>query len=196
MIVRLRGELLEVDAGRVVVDCAGVGYEAQVPASVALALPPPGARVDLHVRHVVREDGVALYGFLDSGSRRLFDLLTEVKGCGPKTALALLGELGEDSVVGAIAAQDARALARATGVGPRLGERIVLELKDKVAEDRVTRMVSTRAAARVPDDDLVEALLALGYRRSEAEAAAETARTEASDVSEQLKAALRQLRKA
>lgn len=200
MIARLRGELLEAGGGRVVVDCGGVGYEALVADAVILQLPPIGEPVDLHVRHVVREDSVTLYGFLDAYERRIFDLLTEVKGCGPKTSLAILSDLGAESASRAIAIQDGKLLCRATGVGPRLAERILLELKDKIREEELmSRAVSVGGRAAVhryeTKDELVDALLALGYRRQEAESAAASARDSADTIEEQLKEALRSLKR-
>ncbi|MCX7799131.1 MAG: Holliday junction branch migration protein RuvA [Fimbriimonadales bacterium] len=195
MIARLRGELLEVADGSVVVEAGGVGYQVLVPESVLAGLPPVGEAVDLHIRQVFREDGVSLYGFSAPFQRRLFDLLLEVKGCGPKIGLALLGLLGEDAVVGAIQAQDVRALCRAPGVGAKLAERIVLELRDKVQHEALVRRseaVARRGAARA-DDDLVLALLELGYRRAEAEDAAAHARSQSDVLEEQLKIAVRSL---
>src|SRR5437016_3561409 len=135
MIGRLCGVLLEASGGMVLVDCGGVGYEVLVPESVMLQMPCVGERVELRIRQVFREDDVSLYGFLEPFQRRLFDLLLTVKGCGPKIGLSLIGQLGEDAVCGAILTQDARALSRATGVGARLAERIILELKEKMAQE-------------------------------------------------------------
>lgn len=197
MIGRLRGELLELDGGLATVECAGVGYEVLLPESVALQMPDPGETVDLRIRQVFREDGVSLYGFLHVFQRRLFDLLLSVKGCGPKIGLALIGQLGEHAVSGAILAQDARALSRAPGVGARLAERIILELKDKMAEEnlmmKVADAVSRPTAAVMADSDVVDALVALGYRRPEAEVAAREARDEADDIQGQVKAAVAKL---
>jgi len=192
MIGRLRGEVLETAGSLVTIDVAGVGYEVLVPDSVLVQVPPAGSTVDLRIRQVFREDGVTLYGFLLASQRRLFDLLLEVKGCGPKIGLSLIGQLGEESVSAAILAQDARVLARATGVGARLAERIILELKDKIAEESfLQRVVGTKAATI--DDEVVEALLALGYRRPEAEAAAKAAT--GGPVEERIREALRKLAK-
>jgi Holliday junction DNA helicase RuvA len=197
MIGRLRGELLEIQGSTVTVECGGVGYEVLVPESVLVQLPAPGEFCDLRIRQVFREDGVSLYGFFDAFQRRVFDLLTDVKGCGPKIALSLLGQLGEQAVIGSILAGDAKALARANGVGPRLAERIILELKDKAAEESAMQRISaaidgTRAAIAPIDDPLIEALLALGYRRQEAETAARD--IDASQpVENRLKTALRSL---
>ncbi len=199
MIARLRGELLEADGPRAVVEAGGVGYEVSLPDSVLVKMPPVGERVDLLIRQVFREDGVALFGFLEPFQRRLFDLLTEVKGCGPKVGLSLIGQLGEDAVASALASQDAKALTRASGVGPRLAERLCLELKEKIAEEQFERKVLSAATPsrkrEVPADELTEALLALGYRRGEAEEAAGRAREEAESVEEQLKVALRTLQR-
>ena len=200
MIARLRGELLECGSGRIVVDAGGVGYEALVAEAVLLQMPPLGQQVDIHVRQVIREDSSTLYGFLDPFERRIFDLLTEVKGCGPKTALALLSDVGASPASHAIATQDVKALCQASGVGPKLAERILLELKDKIREEElVRRMTSSGARAVVqpilPKDELVDALLALGYRRQEAEIAAAGARESAESIEDQLKEALRSLRR-
>lgn len=195
MIGRLRGELVEVQGGMAVVDAGGVGYEVLLPDSVLLSLPSVGERVDLLTRQIFREDGVTLYGFTEAFQRRVFDLLMGVKGCGPKIGLALIGQLGADAVAGAILAQDTRALARATGVGAKLAERIVLELKEKIAEESLTRRVETASRRNAKEDALVDALLALGYRRPEAEAAADGARDQGQTVEEQLRVALRSLAK-
>ncbi len=198
MIGRLRGELLDVEGSLVVVDAGGVGYEVQVPDAVIVQLPKIGERVDLLIRQIFREDGVSLYGFLLPFQRRLFDLLLSVKGCGPKVGLALIGQVGEDAVANAILGQDSRSLIRATGVGARLAERIILELKDKIQEESLLRKISSATAPKkiaVPSDELVDALLSLGYRRNEAESAADEARSQASDVQDQLKIALRLLQR-
>jgi len=190
--------LVDMEGSLVVVECAGVGYEVQVPDSVLVSLPDIDSEVTLLVRQVFREDSVSLYGFLDAFQRRLFDLLVTVKGCGPKVGLSLLGTLGEASVAGAIQGQDARALSRAPGVGARLAERIILELREKIGEEQFARRVMTAAVVNTPSkpgDELVDALLALGYRRGEAESAAQDARESVEGVEEQLRHALRTLKK-
>lgn len=197
MIGRIKGELLEASGSTALVDVQGVGYELQVPDAVLLQLPPPGDPVELYSRMVVREDSITLYGFLTPEQRRLFDLLTGVNGCGPKSGLALIGQLGEETVTAAIISGDAKTLARATGVGPRLAERIIIDLKEKVQQEQILRKVAgatTRPVAAKRDDELVDALLALGYRRVEAENAAEKARDQAETVEDQLRIALRVLR--
>lgn len=196
MIGRIRGELLDAAGSIATVDVGGVGYELQVPDAVLLQMPAPGEPVDLYTRMVVREDSITLYGFLSFEQRRLFDLLTGVNGCGPKSGLALIGQLGEETVTAAIMSGDAKTLARATGVGPRLAERIIIDLKDKVQQEQLLRKVAskTQPVAIKKEDELVDALMALGYRRNEAETAADKARDNASTVEEQLRFALRELR--
>lgn len=199
MIGRLRGELVAVEGHLALVDCGGVGYEVSLPEAVLVQLPTAGESVTLLTRQIFREDGVTLYGFMEPFQRRLFDLLLTVQGCGPKAALALLGQVGEDAVAGAILSQDARVLTRATGVGPKLGERIILELKNKIQEEALLRKIEAAVPAKrkpaAPADELVDALLALGYRRSEADAAANEAREQSTDVQEQLRHALRLLQR-
>lgn len=194
MIARLRGTLIEQLSDRLVIECGGVGYDVQVPESVAFSLGALGDEVCLWIRHIVREDGMFLYGFASAQDRQLFDMLREVKGCGPKTSLALLATLGVDGVALAIREADHRGLARAPGVGPRLAERIAIELRDAVANLGVTSSPCKASVAPVVEDDgVVSALLALGYRRTEAEAAA-AAVTDAGDEAAQVRAALQRLR--
>lgn len=198
MIARLRGELVEINGTTALIDVQGVGYEVSVPENVLIRLPNLGSQVELRIRQVFREDGVSLYGFLDALERRLFDLLTDVKGCGPRIALSVIGTLGESGVIGAILQGDAKSLARANGVGQRLAERMILELKEKVAEEaamqRIGASLSGSAASSGSGDvQLVDALLALGYRRQEAESAAQECASIEGGLSEQIKAALRVL---
>jgi Holliday junction DNA helicase RuvA len=199
MIGRLRGVLADLDGSMALIEAAGVGYEVTLPDLVIAQLPAPGEEVMLLTRQIFREDGVSLYGFMEPFQRRLFDLLLSVKGCGPKVAVALIGQLGEDTVASAILAGDARVLTRATGVGARLAERIILELKDKIQEEALIRKFeATQVAPKrrsVASDELVETLISLGCRRAEAEAAADQAREAEQDFQAQLKYALRLLGK-
>ena len=198
MIGRLRGELVEVDGPLAVIDVGGVGYEVLLPDQVLIQLPSVGETVTLLIRQIFREDGVSLYGFAQPFQRRLFDLLLGVKGCGPKVALALIGQVGAEAVASAILAQDSRALIRATGVGARLAERVILELKDKMPQEVLRGKIEAAEAPTrraVPSDELVDALVNLGYRRTEAEMAAEKGREMGAEFEEQLKHALRLLGK-
>lgn len=194
MISRLRGTVWDLADGVVVLDVGGVGYEVFVPETVQLVLSVGQTNSELHIRQVFREDGVALYGFGSREQKRLFDLLLTVKGCGPKVGLSLISQ-GDETVTAAILTQDVKPLTRATGVGPRLAERILLELKDKIQEEALLRRVNSAGSVRrasAVSDELVDALLALGYRRQEAETAADGAR-ESGSLEEQIIVALRSL---
>jgi Holliday junction DNA helicase RuvA len=192
MISRISGLLLEGNLNRVVVDCHGVGYEVLVPESIYSSLPDIGGPVSFYTRQIFREDTQFLVGFIEDQDRQLFDLLTEVKGCGPKIALAVIGDLGSGTTLNAIATEDPKTLSKASGVGPRLAERIILELKEKVRNlsfsIKVAGVNTTTAVVSITDD-LVEALLALGYKRQEAEASA--LEFPEGDLNERLRQALR-----
>ena len=168
MIGLLRGTVVEIEGNLVLLEVAGVGYEVIVPDS-ALSRLAPKAEAMLYTRQIFREDGVTLCGFLDRGERRVFDLLLEVKGCGPRVAQALIGQVGADLVSTSIIANDAKTLSRATGVGQRLAERIILELRPKIEKGAFVLSGGTAVIVSSPDRDLVEALSTLGYRRPDAE---------------------------
>lgn len=170
MIGLLRGVVVEVEGNLALVEVAGVGYEVIVPDS-ALGRLGPKTEVTLYTRQIFREDGVTLCGFLDRNERRVFDLLLDVKGCGPRVAQALIGQVGADAISAAIVGSDAKTLSRASGVGQRLAERIILELRPKIEKGTLVLGGSAgMAVVSSPDRDLVEALLTLGYRRQDAEA--------------------------
>lgn len=179
MIARLRGELLECSAGHIVVLAGGVGYQISVTDKCLAMLPSVGATVEIHTRQIVRENEISLYGFVTSSERRLFDLLIAVNGMGPKSALALLGALPEASIISAISTKDFKPLTRAPGVGPKLAERVCLELSDKVREESLLGNIGIGVVAI--QDDVVEALLSLGLRRNEAERAVAAAREQVGD---------------
>lgn len=169
MIGLLRGTVVEIEGNLALIEVSGVGYEVIVPDS-ALGRLAPKSEATLYTRQIFREDGVTLCGFLDRNERRVFDLLLEVKGCGPKVAQALIGQVGADAISTSIIGNDAKTLSRATGVGQRLAERIILELKPKI--EKGAFVLSAGGSAVIissPDRDLVEALVTLGYRRQDAD---------------------------
>lgn len=199
MIARLRGEVIEANHNRLVVDCHGVGYEVLTSEKTATSLGIVGSRIDLYIRHIVREDDQTLFGFPTPTERRLFDILREVKGCGAKISLAIIGTLGTDSAVAFISTQDTKGLTQVSGVGQRMAERIIVELKDKIQEfafDGKVAAVAIKSNQKLsdPDDELIAALLSLGYKRSEAEDAAENVRDQGS-INEQIRLALKHLAK-
>jgi len=175
MIAGLAGRVDAVGPDHAVIDVSGVGYLVFASGRTLARLPEPGGSAKLLIETHVREDHIHLYGFSDAGERDWFRLLTTVQGVGAKVALAILGVLSPEDLSLAIAAQDKAAITRAPGVGPKLGARIVAELKDKagsIGNDLTIAAVSSAAtngkAAAGPVEDATSALVNLGYRRTEA----------------------------
>jgi holliday junction DNA helicase RuvA len=175
VIARLRGKLDTLDEGHAVVDVGGVGYLVACPTRTLAALPRPGEAVDLLIETQVRDDSITLYGFRSGAERSWFRLLQTVQGVGARVALGILSVLGPDELARAVAAQDKAALARASGVGPRLAGRIASELKDRLSElpghAGAPSPGPALAALGGPAGDAVSALVNLGYGRSDAHAA-------------------------
>lgn len=176
MIYSLTGKVLEKTLDRVVLSCAGVGYEVNLPAGVAGALAPVGGEATVYTCLNVNENDISLFGFPDPESRKIFLLLTGVSGVGPKVGLAILSVLSPKRIVLAISAADHKAFTAASGVGPKLAQRIVLELKDKVGKGLVgtVELGDLAVPAAVPAAGMAQAmaaLAALGYTQSEAAAA-------------------------
>lgn len=181
MIALLQGSLIEVEAGRLVVNAAGVGYEVFVPRMADAELPAAGETLKLHIRLIWRDDGPALYGFTAPWDKKLFDLLLSVTGVGPKVALQLLGSIGAEALAQSIALGDSRRLQGVPGIGDKIARRIVLELADKLAEAAFARKVDAAAVGGSPDQaiaDATEALVTMGFKHAEARAAVDSARSE------------------
>lgn len=185
MIGRLTGVAEVLGDGRALVDVGGVGYLVFCSGRTLARIPGSGQIVQLHIETHVREDHIHLYGFIDATELDWFRLLTTVQGVGAKVALGILSVLAPDELLRAVAAADKAAVARASGVGPKLAARIVSELKDRVgglalgAAGAVGPSASGIAAelAATADADAVSALVNLGYGRSEAFAAVARAGT-------------------
>lgn len=173
MIAQLAGVLAEIGRDAAVVDVGGVGYLVFCSTRTLGSLPPVGKEARLLVETHVREDHIHLYGFLDAAEREWFRRLLTVQGVGARLALSILSALAPDRLGLAILAQDKAALAGADGVGPRLAQRIVNELKDKLGGLPTSLAAPGPAPAHAegPADDAVSALVNLGYRRAEAFAA-------------------------
>jgi Holliday junction DNA helicase RuvA len=174
VIARLRGTLDTLGEDHAVIDVGGVGYLVACPTRTLAALPRPGEAIDLLIETQVRDDSITLYGFRSAAERSWFRLLQTVQGVGARVALAILSVLGPDELARAVAAQDRAALARASGVGPRLAGRIASELNGRLTElPGPLGAPAPGPAARFggPADDAVSALVNLGYGRSEAHAA-------------------------
>ncbi len=160
MISFLEGQVAERAGGRVVIAVGGVGYAVQVPASTLAALPPVGRTARIHTRMVVRDDAMTLFGFASTNERELFDLLVSVNGVGPKVALSFLSVLTPDAFRRAVSAGDVAALTVVPGVGKKVAQRVVLDLKDRLGGEVVI--------VDGPLADVREALLALGLSPQEA----------------------------
>jgi Holliday junction DNA helicase RuvA len=174
MIAQLTGRIEALADGTCIVDVNGVGYLVHASSRTLAALPQPPAPAKVLVETNVREDAILLYGFADSAERDWFRLLTTVQGVGGKVALSLLSALSPRDLVAAIAAADKTSLTRAAGVGARLAVRLVTELRDKVGAMPSSGGIGMPAIAAPTggvQDDAVSALVNLGYRRPEAQAA-------------------------
>jgi Holliday junction DNA helicase RuvA len=194
VIGRLRGRIVRRSPDRVVVDVGGVGYAVRVSLATFAELEraPAGDEVALFVHTHVREDEIALYGFVSEREQALFERLIAVSGIGPRLAQVVLSGMAVDDLVAALAAGDVPRLVKIPGVGKKTAERMVVELRDHATEIGAGAPAPAPAAA---DDELVDALVHLGYKRAHAEAAVAQARREAPEApfAEHLKTSLRRL---
>ncbi|OUJ16013.1 ATP-dependent DNA helicase RuvA [Acetobacter orientalis] len=172
MIAFLCGLIIQVDTGSCVVDVNGVGYLVAASTRTLAALPNPPEKARILIETVVREDAILLYGFVESAEREWFRLLTSVQGVGAKVALGILSTLSPAELVAALTTSDKASLTRAPGVGGRLAERILTELRDKAAKMPGGGGGIVIPARATPDGgieaDALMALAGLGFRRSEA----------------------------
>jgi Holliday junction DNA helicase RuvA len=168
MIGRLTGQLAEKNPPQIVLDVNGVGYEIDVPMSTFYNLPANGERLTLLTHFVVREDGHFLYGFLSEAERFAFRQLLKISGIGARMALAVLSGLSVGDLAAAVAQQEIGRLVKVPGIGTKTAQRLLLELKGKLAE---TTGVSLAGAVDDARHDILNALLALGYNEREASAA-------------------------
>ena len=170
MIAHLRGKLLGKHPNQAIVETAGVGYDLTISVPTFSDLPDVGAEVALHVHTHVREDAIALYGFARASEKLLFEKLITVSGIGPKLAITILSGMASDEMVGAIRGNDVARLTRIPGIGKKTAERMVLELRDKLPQaGPVTVAVASTMSA--VEEDVLSALVNLGYQRAAAEKA-------------------------
>jgi Holliday junction DNA helicase RuvA len=191
MIGRLSGVLLEKNPPQVLVDVQGLGYEVDVPMSTFYNLPANGEKVTLLTQFIVREDGQFLYGFATEAERFAFRQLIKISGVGARMALAVLSGLSVNDLAQAIARQEAGRLTKVPGIGKKTAERLLLELKGKLAD----ALPSSAPAIEDCQHDILNALLALGYNDREAAMAMKTLPPGVS-TSDGIRQALRQLSKA
>ena len=192
MIGRLTGTLAEKSPPLVLMDVGGVGYEVDVPMSTFCSLPHLGERVTLHTHMVVREDAQLLYGFLTLEERETFRQLIRISGVGPRIALAVLSGMSAQELAQAVSQQQPGRLVKVPGIGKKTAERLLLELKGKLAPD-----LGGPAGAVVTSDaqaDIVQALVALGYSDKDAAAAIKALPADIG-VSDGIRAALKSLEK-
>lgn len=182
MIARLTGTLVEIGADHAVLDVAGVGYLVQASARTLSAIGAVGGTVMLLTEMQVREDSMTLFGFGSAGEREWFRLLTGVQGVGGRVALSILSTLDAGELSRAVAAQDKAMIARANGVGPKLAQRIAMELKDKVGAVAIGPAGSLPKAAAGASVDALSALANLGFKAAEAGAAVAAAQEELGDA--------------
>jgi holliday junction DNA helicase RuvA len=178
MIARLTGILAEIASDHAVLDVAGVGYLVLASTRTLSEVGPVGGQVMLYTELQVREDSLTLFGFGSAGERDWFRILTSVQGVGGKVALNILSALDADELSRAVSAQDKAMVARANGVGPKLAERIVRELKDKVGGVAIGPAGSAPKATGGVAADAVSALGNLGFKPGEAGAAVAAAEAE------------------
>jgi len=195
MIAHLSGTLLAKHATSVILDVAGVGYEVTIPVTTFYDLAEPGSPVRLRVYTHVREDALQLFGFRTERERELFTLLISVSGIGPKSGIAMLSGMSADEIVAAIRTNNLARLTSIPGVGRKTAERVVIELRDKMAalsSPALEEELAAGAAAGAPltedalREDALSALVNLGYQKAAAEKAVTQAVTEGGDLSVEL----------
>lgn len=196
----IRGILTEIEEDKIVVEANGIGYNIYTTAQTFDYLPSMGEEVKVYTYLHLREDVMMLYGFLTKDDLRVFKLLIGVNGIGPKGALAILSVMTTDDLRFAVLGDDAKAIAKAPGVGAKTAQRLILELKDKLSlEDAFEQKLEHQQAASVSNakgvkNEAVEALVALGYSSSEALKALNGIEvTDETDVEDLLKAALKNM---
>lgn len=170
MIDSLRGEVLEKEPACIVIEAGGVGYACRVSLQTAAAVGGVGSQQRLYTRLTVREDEIALYGFASKSERTCFDQLTAVSGVGPKAALAILSDFTPDRFALIVAAGDHKSLTKSKGIGAKTAQRVVLELKDKVAKAGLAESGGTAPAVFAGGSSMEEAMAALqvlGYSQAE-----------------------------
>lgn len=194
MIGRLHGTLLHKSAPTLLLDVAGVGYEIEAPMSTFYDLPAVGQAVTLYTHLVVREDAHLLYGFSREPQRRLFRNLLKVNGVGPRVALAILSGLSDQEFLRCLAGEDVARLTQVPGIGRKTAERLIVELRDKLAQEGGPPAGEATLEARLdPMGEALQALQALGYKPNEALRAVRGVAAEGLSSEELIRLALRNM---
>jgi Holliday junction DNA helicase RuvA len=190
MIAQLTGTVVRTEANSVILDVGGVGYQVFVPVPTLSALPPDGGKVTLLTHLVARvqpEFDMALYGFMEASEQRAFKILLGVSGVGAKVALALISSLSVADMARALSTSDTKGITKVPGIGPKLAQRLCLELGDKMAvfifEQKTERTEATQQTAQenATYEDVIEALVGLGYGRPDARRATDRVVANAAD---------------
>ena len=195
MIGQLRGTLLRKEPPALLIDVGGVGYELEAPMTTFYELPVVGETVMLYTHLVVREDAHLLYGFSTDGQRRLFRALLKVTGVGPRVALALLSGLSENEFLRCITMEDVARLTQVPGIGRKTAERLIVEMRDRLAVEETTIAANVPQGSTAPDpvSEAVSALIALGYKPPEASRAVRAIATEGLGAEEIIRQALQRM---
>ena len=173
MIAHLRGKLIARHPNQVIVDAMGVGYDVTISVPTFSELPPAGGEVSLHIHTHVREDQIALYGFLRPEEKHLFEKLISVSGIGPKLAITILSGMPTNEMTSAIRGNEVARLTKIPGIGRKTAERMVLELRDKLPPAGTDQVQVVTSLSPV-QEDVLSALMNLGYQRASAEKALST----------------------
>ena len=195
MISFVKGELAEILDGKIIVETGGLGIEINVPASVMEELPVIGEEVKIYTYFRVSEDAMSLYGFNSRKDLAMFEQLIGVSGIGPKGALSILSAMNPDELRMAIITGDDKLIATAPGIGAKTAQRVIIDLKDKVSREDIAGVIPTVNNTSVNSDaaEVIEALVNLGYGRSEASRIIRSIATDGMDAEQMLKEALRSL---
>lgn len=194
MIAHISGTLLAKQATSVIVDVSGVGYEVTIPVSTFYEMEEPGAQIALRIYTHVREDALQLYGFRTARERELFQRLISVSGIGPKLGITMLSGMSADEIISAIRTNNLARLISIPGVGRKTGERLVIELRDKIttlSSPALDEELALQGGGAVPSEDALRedtlsALVNLGYPKASAEKALTQAMAEGGDLSVEL----------
>lgn len=194
------GKVAEITEDNLILEVGSIGYNIRIPGSVAALLPPVGEQVKVYTYTSVREDALQLFGFLSEDDLKMYRMLIGVSGIGPKGGLAVLSVMSADALRLAVISQDAKAIAKAPGIGTKTAQRVILELKDKISmEDAFSTgegdsaLPAQAAGLSEAKTEAVEALTALGYSSVDALRAVKAVAQEDMDVEALLKAALKKM---
>lgn len=175
MIYSVSGKLLHTQPDMAVIECGGIGYQCLTTLSTLSRLPAVGEKATLYTYLQVREDAISLFGFYDRGELSCFKMLISVSGVGPKAALSILSNMTPEKFALCVATNDIKSITKAPGVGNKLAQRIVLELKDKIKNDDVAKGISGAPVQLAPAGstagEAIDALVVLGYSQAEAASA-------------------------